>query len=49
LEDFAYRITIGWEIFAIAGSMALFIALLTISYQAVSAALLEPLKSLRAE
>ncbi len=49
LEDFAYRITIGWEIFAIAGSMALFIALLTISYQAVSAALLEPLKSLRTE
>ncbi|MEH6680558.1 MAG: ABC transporter permease [Sediminicola sp.] len=49
LEDFAYRITIGWEIFVIAGSMALFIALLTISYQSIAAALIAPLKSLRSE
>lgn len=47
LEDFAYRITIGWEIFAVAGLIALFIALLTISYQSIGAALIKPLKSLR--
>ncbi|HMB63716.1 MAG TPA: ABC transporter permease [Eudoraea sp.] len=49
LEDFAYRITIGWEVLLGAGSIAIVIALLTISYQSVSAALMEPLKSLRTE
>ncbi len=49
LEDFAYRITIGWEIFAVAGLIALAIAILTISYQSVGAALIQPLKSLRTE
>lgn len=49
LEDFAYRITVGWDIFFAAGIIALMIALLTISYQSVSAALLKPLNSLRAE
>jgi len=49
LEDFAYRITIGWEIFITAGLIALAIAILTISYQSVGAALIKPLKSLRAE
>ncbi|UWX54664.1 hypothetical protein NYZ99_17715 [Maribacter litopenaei] len=49
LEDFAYRILISWDIFLIAGILALLIALLTISYQSVSAALLKPLKNLRAE
>ncbi len=49
LEDFAYRIDIGWEIFLAAGGIALGIAILTISYQSVGAALIQPLKSLRAE
>ena len=49
LEDFAYRITIGWEIFIAAGLIALAIAILTISYQSVGAALIKPLTSLRTE
>tara|TARA_R110002051_G_scaffold303168_1_gene371906 strand:+ start:4447 stop:6861 length:2415 start_codon:yes stop_codon:yes gene_type:complete len=47
LEDFAYRITIGWGIFTVAGIITLGIALLTISYQSIGAALIKPLKSLR--
>jgi putative ABC transport system permease protein len=49
LEDFAYRIEIGPGIFLIAGSLALVIALATVSYQAVKAALADPVKSLRYE
>lgn len=49
LEDFAYQITIGWEIFLTAGCIAVAIAILTISYQAISAAFLKPLQSLRTE
>jgi putative ABC transport system permease protein len=49
LEDFAYRITIGWEVFALAAVVAMGIALLTVSFQAVKAALANPVKSLRGE
>ncbi len=49
LDDFAYRVEIGWWVFAVAGCIALLIALLTVSYQAVKAALSNPVKSLRAE
>ncbi len=49
LEDFVYRISIGWEVFLVAGGIALIIAISTISYQSVTAALIKPLKSLRAE
>ena len=49
LEDFAYKISIGWEILAGAAIIALIIAIITISYQSVGAALIKPLKSLRAE
>jgi putative ABC transport system permease protein len=49
LEDFAYRISIGWWVFATAGLAALLIALITVSYQAVKAALTNPVKSLRTE
>ena len=49
LEDFAYRINMGWELFAFAGIMALLIALLTISYQSIGAALAKPAKSLRSQ
>jgi putative ABC transport system permease protein len=49
LQDFAYRINIEWWVFAIAGFMALLIALLTVSFQAVKAAVANPVKSLRTE
>ena len=49
LEDFAYRITISWWTFALAGILALGIALITVSYQAIRAAVRNPVKSLRTE
>jgi putative ABC transport system permease protein len=49
LQDFAYRISIGWEIFVVAAVLAIGIALLTVSFQAVKAALSNPVKSLRSE
>ncbi len=49
LQDFAYRINMSWEIFFIAGFTALSIALITVSFQAVKAAVANPVKSLRAE
>jgi len=49
LQDFAYRISIQWWVFALAAIAALLIALLTVSYQAVKAALANPVKSLRSE
>jgi len=49
LEDFAYRINISWWIFAVAGALALIIAMLTVSLQAIKAAIANPIKSLRTE
>lgn len=49
LEDFAYRITISWWTFALAGILALTIAFLTVGYQAIKAAIANPIKSLRTE
>jgi putative ABC transport system permease protein len=49
LEDFAYRITIGWAVFVLASFLALLIALFTISFQAVRAAKANPVNSLRTE
>jgi len=49
LKSYEYRIGINWWIFAISGITALIIALATISYQAVKAALSNPIKSLRSE
>lgn len=49
LQDFAYRISISWWIFIVAGALALFIALLTVSFQAINAAIANPVKSLRTE
>jgi len=49
LEDFAYRIEIQWWMFALAGLAALAIALLTVSWQAVRAAVANPVDSLRDE
>lgn len=49
LQSFAYRIDISWSVFLAAGISALFIALCTISFQAVKAALSNPVESLRTE
>lgn len=49
LEDFAYRISIQWWMFALAGFSALLIALMTVSFQAIRAALTNPIESLRGE
>ncbi len=49
LNDFAYRINIEWWMFAAAGFGALFIALATVSFQAIRAAIANPVKSLRTE
>jgi putative ABC transport system permease protein len=49
LQDFAYRVNIGWWIFILAGASALLIALTTISFQAIKAAIANPVKSLRTE
>ena len=47
LQGFAYRITIPWWIFLVAGSVAVLIALITLSYQAIKAATANPVESLR--
>lgn len=49
LQDFIYRVSIEWWVFIAAGIIALLIALLTVSVQAIKAALMNPVKSLRTE
>lgn len=49
LNDFVFRIDIGWWVFVIAGISAVIIAFLTVSYQAIRAALMNPVKALRDE
>ncbi len=49
IEDFAYRTNLSWWVFAVAGATALIIALLTVSYQSIRAALMNPVKSLKSE
>ncbi len=49
LEDFDYRVNISWQTFVLAGILALAIALITVSYQAIKAATTNPIKSLRTE
>jgi ABC-type antimicrobial peptide transport system permease subunit len=49
LKDFAYHINIQWWVFALTGLLAILIALLTISYQSIRAALMNPVESLRSE
>ncbi|MBS1596924.1 MAG: ABC transporter permease [Bacteroidetes bacterium] len=49
LQDYAYRINIGWWVFASTGIVALIIASMTIGYQAIKAAFANPVKSLRTE
>jgi ABC-type antimicrobial peptide transport system permease subunit len=49
LETYAYRTNIGWNIFLVAGLIAIAIALATISFQSIKAAIANPVKSLRTE
>src|SRR5690606_20503196 len=49
LQDFSYRIDIPWWVFALWARMALGVALLTVSYQSIKAAVLSPVKSLRTD
>lgn len=49
LQGFAYKINIGWMVFAITTFVAILIALITISFQAIKAAISNPVKSLRSE
>ncbi|RYC68841.1 ABC transporter permease [Spirosoma sordidisoli] len=49
LQGFAYKIDIEWWVFAVAGLLALAIAFLTVSFQSLKAALMNPVKSLRSE
>jgi putative ABC transport system permease protein len=49
LQGFAYRIELPWWVFVLSGAIALTIALLTVSFQAIKAAMMNPVKSLRSE
>ncbi len=49
LQNYAYHITIQWWIFAVAGAASILIALITISFQTIRAAIVNPIKSLRSE
>jgi putative ABC transport system permease protein len=49
LEDFSYRIQIGWEIMGFSAFLVISIAIITVSYQSIKAALANPVKSLRTE
>ncbi|HYC85183.1 MAG TPA: ABC transporter permease, partial [Chryseosolibacter sp.] len=49
LQDFVHKTELSWDLFALAGMLAVVIALVTVSYQAVRAALMSPVNSLKAE
>jgi putative ABC transport system permease protein len=49
LQGFAYKINISWWIFVLSGVVAVTIAIITVSFQAIKAALMNPVKSLRTE
>jgi putative ABC transport system permease protein len=49
LQDFAYRIQIRWWVFFVAGLSAVMIAIITVSFQAIKAALTNPVQNLRTE
>ncbi|MEE9362022.1 MAG: ABC transporter permease [Cellulophaga sp.] len=49
LEDFSYRIEIPWWVFVLAATLAITISILTVSYQSIKAAIVNPVKSLRSE
>lgn len=49
LKDFAYKVDLDWWVFGLAGLLAIIIALLTVSFQSIKAALVNPVQSLRSE
>jgi putative ABC transport system permease protein len=49
LQDFAYKISIGWSVFVLAGSAAILIATLTVSIESIRSAISNPVKNLRSE
>jgi ABC-type antimicrobial peptide transport system permease subunit len=49
LEGFAYRIAVGWQVLGLTGLLSLLIIVLTTGYQAVAAALADPVKSIQSE
>jgi ABC-type antimicrobial peptide transport system permease subunit len=49
LQDYAYRVNISWRVFVIAGVLAILIALITVSFQVIKTAAINPVKSLRME
>jgi putative ABC transport system permease protein len=49
LQGFAYRVPLSWWMFALAGALAIAIALVTVSFQAIRAAVANPIRSLRSE
>ncbi len=49
LKGYAYKVNVGWMVFAVAGLLAFTIAILTVSFQAIKASLANPVKSLRSE
>jgi len=49
LQDYAYRVDVSWWVFVMAGVLAMLIALITVSFQAIKAAVANPVKSLRTE
>jgi putative ABC transport system permease protein len=49
LQGFAYRVDFNWWFFAAAGGIAIFIAFITVSFQSIKAALMNPVNSLKAE
>jgi putative ABC transport system permease protein len=49
LQNYAYRVEIGWPVFLLSGALALVVALLTVSYQTVRAATANPVEALRHE
>ena len=49
LGNYYYQVSIGWSVFALSGGLALLIAILTVSYQSIRAALTNPVKNLRSE
>ena len=49
LNDFEYRTTMSWDVFAIAGLAVLLLAMVTISYESIRALLTNPIKGLRSE
>lgn len=49
LSDYAYRITIGWEVFVVTGLLAVTVALLTVGYQTIKASVANPVNNLKSE